>query len=102
MASQKKTKQKVGQFFTTNHKHILQDMKISPKIKNIIEPFCGDGDLVSFITSQTSQHSKAKIECYDIDPKKDFITNTVESVTPIDSSQSKVDRYILETYTKDE
>ena len=34
--------------------------------------------------------------------KKDFITNTVESVTPIDSSQSKVDRYILETYTKDE
>ena len=74
MASQKKTKQKLGQFFTTNHKHILQDMKISPKIKNIIEPFCGDGDLVSFITSQTSQHSKAKIECYDIDPKKDFIT----------------------------
>ena len=74
MASEKifqKNKKKLGQFFTTNHEYILQNMKISPKIKNIIEPFCGDGDLVSFITSQ---HSKAKMECYDIDPKKDFIT----------------------------
>ena len=68
MASEKK--KKLGQFFTTNHEYILRDMKISPTIKNIIEPFCGDGDLVSFIKSQ----SKAKIECYDIDPKKDFIT----------------------------
>ena len=67
MASEKK---KLGQFFTKNHDYILRDMKISPTIKNIIEPFCGDGDLVSFIKSQ----SKAKIECYDIDPKKDFIT----------------------------
>lgn len=74
MASEKifqKNKKKLGQFFTTNHEYILQNMKISPIIKNIIEPFCGDGDLVSFITSQ---HSKAKMECYDIDPKKDFIT----------------------------
>ena len=70
MSSEKKCKKKLGQFFTTNHDYILQNMKISPTIKNIIEPFCGGGDLVSFIKSQ---HSKAKIECYDIDPKKDFI-----------------------------
>jgi hypothetical protein len=39
---------------------------ISNKI--IIEPFTGNGDLLKFI-----DNDKYKIECYDIDPKKDFI-----------------------------
>ena len=55
MASE--NKKKLGQFFTRNHEHILQNMKISPKIKIIIEPFCGDGDLLSFIKSQTKKDS---------------------------------------------
>jgi UDP-N-acetylglucosamine kinase len=34
--------------------------------------------------------------------KKDFITNTVESISPIGSTQSTIDQHIPKTYTKDE
>jgi len=60
-------KNKLGQFYTTNHKQILNGMKIpdtinEKKIKNIIEPFVGKGHLLEFITNK----EKYKIECYDI------------------------------------
>jgi hypothetical protein len=65
----KQTKKLLGQFYTTNYDYILQDMKIPDNIKNIIEPFAGDGDLLNFIVDK----SIYEIECYDISPKKDFI-----------------------------
>lgn len=34
--------------------------------------------------------------------KKDFTTNSIESISPIDSSQSMIDQYIPETYTRDD
>lgn len=68
----KKHKHKLGQFFTTNHSYILQNMKIPENIKTIIEPFAGNGDLLYFI--EEDKH-KYNIECYDIDPKKDYIIN---------------------------
>lgn len=45
-------------------------MIIPDNIKVIIEPFAGDGNLVNFIQSHKNKY---KIECYDIDPKKDYI-----------------------------
>jgi len=61
------TKSNLGQFYTTNYTYILQSFTI-PEGVPIIEPFAGNGDLLQFV--DTTQHN---IECYDIDPKKDFI-----------------------------
>ena len=60
-------KKDLGQFYTTNYTHILKNMTIPEDITYIIEPFAGQGDLLKFLTK------KYTIECYDIDPKKDFI-----------------------------
>jgi hypothetical protein len=62
-------KKQFGIFFTKNYDYILQNLKIPKNIKNIIEPFTGDGDLIDFIDDK----SKYNIECYDIIPRKDFI-----------------------------
>jgi len=44
----KTNKQKLGQFFTTNYKYILSNLFIPNNIIKIIEPFCGNGDLLIF------------------------------------------------------
>lgn len=61
-------KKNLGQFYTTNHKYILQGLDIPEGIKDIVEPFAGSGDLLNSIDI-----TKYNVECYDIDPKKDFI-----------------------------
>lgn len=63
------TKQKLGQFYTTNYDYILQNLYIPENIIKIIEPFAGNGDLLNFIKDKDNYH----IECYDIEPKKDYI-----------------------------
>lgn len=63
------SKNELGQFYTTNYKYILSNIKIPSYVKNIIEPFAGNGDLINFIEDKNNYN----IECYDIDPKKDFI-----------------------------
>jgi len=63
-------KKQLGQFFTTNYEYILQNFTIPEGIVNIIEPFAGNGDLLDFIDKQAGQYT---IECFDIEPKKDFI-----------------------------
>ena len=60
------SKQQLGQFYTTNYKYILQNLYIPYNINNIIEPFAGNGDLIHNIKNKT-------IECYDIEPKQDYI-----------------------------
>lgn len=65
----KSSKQKLGQFYTTNFEYILSGMNIPDDINHIIEPFAGNGDLLGFIKDK----SKYKIDCYDIDPKQDYI-----------------------------
>jgi len=62
-------KTELGQFYTTNYNYILQNMDISEDVKKIIEPFAGNGDLLNFITNK----EKYELECYDLDPKKDYI-----------------------------
>ena len=67
-------KQLLGQFYTTHYEYILQGMKIPDALTNIIEPFSGNGDLISFIKKQEeSNNTKYNIVCYDIEPKKDYI-----------------------------
>src|SRR3989304_6471492 len=67
-------KQMLGQFYTTNQEYILQGMKIPDNIVNIIEPFTGNGDLITFIEKEKEKNKvKYKIECYDIEPKKNYI-----------------------------
>ena len=63
------SKKELGQFFTTNYQYILQNLYIPDNIRNIIEPFCGQGDLLNFI----SEKDKYSIECYDIEPQKEYI-----------------------------
>jgi hypothetical protein len=75
MASKKSTKKDYGQFFTTNYQYILKGFSIPQYIFDnnisIIEPFAGKGDLIKYIEEQ--KYDISNIECYDIDPKKDFI-----------------------------
>lgn len=61
-------KRKLGQFFTTNYKYILSDLHIPDNITKIIEPFCGNGDLLNFLNK-----NKYTLECYDIEPKHNYI-----------------------------
>jgi hypothetical protein len=69
-----KNKKALGQFYTTNNEYILQNMKIPDDIIDIIEPFAGNGDLVNFIkNTENLKNIKYNIDCYDIEPKKDYI-----------------------------
>jgi hypothetical protein len=75
-------KQMLGQFYTTHHEYILQNMKIPDSITNIIEPFTGNGDLITFIEKQQKINNvNYNIECYDIEPTKNSITkqDTIKS-----------------------
>lgn len=64
-SSQSVNKSKLGQFYTTNYDYILQNMNIPNNIKNIIEPFAGNCDLLNFIKNKENYN----IELFDIDPK---------------------------------
>jgi len=61
-------KKELGQFFTTNYKYILSNLYVPKDIKKIIEPFCGNGDLLNIIDK-----NKYILECYDIEPKHEYI-----------------------------
>lgn len=71
-------KQELGQFMTTNFDYILTGMKIPESIVNIIEPFCGNGDLLNFI----SDKSRFIIECFDIEASRDFIVKRDTIMNP--------------------
>lgn len=67
MPPKKTTKQSLGQFYTTNVVYILQHLSIPKTTSHIIEPFSGNGDLVRWANMST------EMECYDIDPKQEYI-----------------------------
>lgn len=93
-------KQKLGQFFTTNYKYILSNLFIPDNITKIIEPFCGNGDLLNFIDIQENLSNKIlnvqlknenifercknkyELECYDIEPKHKYIIKKDTIKTP--------------------
>jgi hypothetical protein len=61
-------KKKLGQFMTKNYNYILQDLFVPDNVKNIIEPFAGECDLLNFFDK-----TKYNIECYDIEPRNNNI-----------------------------
>jgi len=73
------SKKELGQFFTTNYKYILQNLSIPDNIINIIEPFTGNGDLINFLDK-----NKYKLECYDIEPKHNYIQKRDTLLNPPD------------------
>jgi hypothetical protein len=52
------------QYFTKNADYILDGLSI-PNNESVIEPFCGNGDLVSW----SLKFQPKNIECYDKQPK---------------------------------
>ena len=96
----KTNKQKLGQFFTTNYKYILSNLSIPNNITKIIEPFCGNGDLLNFFDTQEIEpnsisgahlknmdifercKNKYTLECYDIEPKHKYIIKRDTIKTP--------------------
>lgn len=64
-----KSKQQLGQYFTTNYRYVLQGFSIPETIDHIVEPFCGNGDLLHFVPSPENY----TIERYDIEPTKETI-----------------------------
>ena len=54
-------------------------MIIPHDVKHIIEPFAGNGDLLKFLPQD-----KYRLECYDIDPKHDYITKRDTILNPPD------------------
>jgi hypothetical protein len=71
------SKKRLGQFFTTNYDYILQNLVIPENVEKVIEPFCGNGDLLSFL-----EKNKYELECYDIEPKKDYIIQQDTIINP--------------------
>ena len=61
-------KSTLGQFYTTNYNYILSRFSIPKEISIIVEPFCGNGDLLKFIDKE-----KYTLECFDIEPKQAYI-----------------------------
>jgi len=66
---EKNKKIKLGQFYTKNYNYILNNFDIPADISTIVEPFAGEGDLLNFI----KEKEKYTIECYDLDPKHEYI-----------------------------
>jgi hypothetical protein len=68
MLSNKRTN---GQFYTVEHKYILEGLALPPfpEARCIIEPFAGKGDLVEWLKTDDN----TPIEMYDIDPKMDGV-----------------------------
>jgi hypothetical protein len=79
------TKKILGQFYTTNYKSILQNMCVPEGITDIIEPFAGNGDLLNFL-----EKKNYNIECYDIEPKKEWIIKQDTLLVPPDFSNKFV------------
>jgi hypothetical protein len=77
-------KAQLGQFMTKNNEYILQGMKLPDFKGKFIEPFAGNGDLVDFLISH--KISKNRINCYDIEPKNNYIEYRDSLMNPIDYS----------------
>jgi hypothetical protein len=68
----KANKKDKGQFYTTRSAYILEGMPLPPNtVRCIVEPFAGKGDLIDWIQKTSC---KARIEAFDIEPKKAGIT----------------------------
>jgi hypothetical protein len=82
-------KAQLGQFMTTNNEYIFQGMTLPNFKGKFIEPFAGNGDLVEFLVSR--KITRDRIDCYDIEPKHDYIQLRDSLANPFDYS----DYYVI-------
>ena len=75
----KNMKKELGQFYSKNYNYILQNINIPNHVKNIVEPFAGEGDLIEYINISGKEYN---VEMYDIDPKKDDIVKKDTLLNP--------------------
>ena len=72
------TNKELCQFYTTNSDIILKNMYIFKESNVIIEPFCGNKDMINFFNID------CKLELYDIDPKNEDIKKRDTLLEPPD------------------
>jgi len=84
----KTKKAELGQFYTKNYEYILQNIKVPSFIKDIIEPFAGEGDLLTYLNNSLQEYN---IEAFDIEPKQDNIKQRDTLLNP----PSYKDKYIV-------
>lgn len=75
-------KKELGQFYTKNYDYILQNISIPKDIKDLIEPFAGEGDLLEYITKSEKSDNQYNVIAYDIDPKREDITQRDTLLNP--------------------
>lgn len=78
-------KQELGQFMTTNVEYILTGITIPKSVKDVVEPFCGNGDLLKIVPKGV------QVWCYDIDPK----TVDTKKLDSLESPPQYKDRFVL-------
>jgi hypothetical protein len=87
-SNKSKSKSELGQFYTTNYDHILQNLTIPETEKNIIEPFAGKGHLLNFV-----KELKVEIQAYDIDINN--ISNNIIQRDTLKNPPEYSDKFIL-------
>jgi hypothetical protein len=91
-------KKELGQFMTTNYRHVLAGLSVPEVTEEIIEPFCGDGHLIEFLGTSLDNLTKPiptlpllrSIECYDIDPHNTSVIRRDTIMNPPDYSNKFV------------
>jgi hypothetical protein len=83
-------KKEYGQFYTTNYKYILQNLKIPINVNSIIEPFVGKGDILGFLDNL----DKYNLELYDIEPKYEGTRKVIKQDTIVNPPNYK-DKFVL-------
>jgi len=75
-------KAQLGQFMTTNSEYIFKGMTLPRFRGRFIEPFAGKGDLVDFLVAR--KVNRNRIDCYDIEPKHEYIQHRDSLMNPLD------------------
>jgi hypothetical protein len=81
------TKKSLGQYYTTNTQVILDGLTVPYRYTKIIEPFCGNGDLIDWWKS-TQPTLDIQVECYDIDPQTHYTIKRNTLLNPPDYNGS--------------
>ena len=82
----KNKKKEHGQFYTSRSEYIFSGIEIPDDIECFIEPFCGDGEMISYLENycKTKNIEMKPIEIFDIDPKIENATIQDTIIDPPD------------------
>ncbi len=77
--TQQNSKQRNGQYFTTNADHILSGFEFLVEGKVVVDPFAGGCDLLSWAI----RHGATEVQAFDIDPKLENVIKNDSISNPI-------------------